>query len=113
MEAHYSGVALDELFLCLFVLMQGSLMSPWISIPPAIGGFHALRNKLCVFYSRYRHYGVYVTHEEDQLVDGDDVLRNPVIVLDKNSESYINLKYPIHSKEDTELTKGLAPKHKC
>ena len=88
-------------------------MSPWISILPTIGGFGAPRNKLLFFYSRYRHYGVYVTHEEDQLVDGDDVLRNPVIVLDKNSESYINLKYPIHSKEDTELTKGLAPKHKC
>jgi len=68
---------------------------------------------LTIALLRYRHYGVYVTHEEDQLVDGDDVLRNPVIVLDKNSESYINLKYPIHSKEDTELTKGLAPKHKC
>ena len=60
-----------------------------------------------VLYSRYRQYGVYLTHEEDQLVDGDDVLRNPVVVLDKNSESYINLRYPIHSKEDSELTKGL------
>ena len=50
---------------------------------------------------------MYLTHEEDQLVDGDDVLRNPVVVLDKNSESYINLRYPIHSKEDSELTKGL------
>ena len=59
---------------------------------------------------RYRHYGVYLTHEEDQLVDGDDVLRNPVVVLDKNSESYINLRYPIHSKEESELTKGLTPK---
>ena len=65
------------------------------------------RSSLIVCYSRYRHYGVYVTHEEDQLVDGDDVLRNPVVVLDKNSESYINLKYPIHSKDDTELTKSL------
>jgi len=45
--------------------------------------------------SRYRHYGVYVTHEEDQLVDDDDVLRNPVVVLDRNSESYINLRYPV------------------
>ena len=63
-------------------------------------------------YFRYRHYGVYLTHEEDQLVDGDDVLRNPVVVLDKNSESYINLRYPIHSKEDSELTKGLTPQ-KC
>lgn len=62
---------------------------------------------LTVLLLRYRHYGVYVTHEEDQLVDGDDVLRNPVVVLDKNSESYINLKYPIHSKDDTELTKSL------
>ena len=60
-------------------------------------------------FFRYRHYGVYLTHEEDQLVDGDDVLRNPVVVLDKNSESYINLRYPIHSKEDSELTKGLTP----
>ena len=62
------------------------------------------------FFCRYRHYGVYLTHEEDQLVDGDDVLRNPVVVLDKNSESYINLRYPIHSKEESELTKGLTPK---
>ena len=44
---------------------------------------------------RYLHYGVYVTHEEDQLVDDDDVLRNPVVVLDRNSESYINLRYPV------------------
>ena len=36
-----------------------------------------------------------MTHEEDQLVDDDDVLRNPVVVLDRNSESYINLRYPV------------------
>ena len=65
-----------------------------------------------VLISRYRQYGVYLTHEEDQLVDGDDVLRNPVVVLDKNSESYINLRYPIHSKEDSELTKGLQQSQK-
>ena len=45
--------------------------------------------------NRYRHYGVYMTHEEDQLVDNEDVLRNPVVVLDRNSESYINLRYPV------------------
>ena len=65
---------------------------------------------ILLLFCRYRHYGVYLTHEEDQLVDGDDVLRNPVVVLDKNSESYINLRYPIHSKEESELTKGLTPK---
>ena len=43
---------------------------------------------------RYRHYGVYETHEDDQLVDEED-LRNPVVVLDRNQESYINLKYPV------------------
>ena len=69
---------------------------------------HCFLQKYFQFF-RYRHYGVYLTHEEDQLVDGDDVLRNPVVVLDKNSESYINLRYPIHSKEDSELTKGLTP----
>lgn len=30
-----------------------------------------------------------------QLVDDDDMLRNPVVVLDRNSESYINLRYPV------------------
>lgn len=55
--------------------------------------------------AKYRHYGVYLTHEEDQLVDGDDVLRNPVVVLDKNSESYINLRYPVHSTDESELKK--------
>ena len=44
---------------------------------------------------RYRHYGVYETHEDDQLVDDEDLLRNPVVVLDRNQESYINLKYPV------------------
>ena len=55
---------------------------------------------------RYRHYGVYLTHEnEDQLFhtgedDDLDILRNPVIVLDKNAESYINLRYPTLSQHD-------------
>ena len=44
---------------------------------------------------RYRHYGVYETNEDDQLVDDEDLLRNPVVVLDRNQESYINLKYPV------------------
>ena len=44
---------------------------------------------------RYRHYGVYETHEDDTLVDDEDLLRNPVVVLDRNQESYINLKYPV------------------
>ena len=44
---------------------------------------------------RYRHYGVYETHEDDQLVDDEDLLRNPVVVLDRNQESYVNLKYPV------------------
>ena len=36
-----------------------------------------------------------MTREEDQLVDDEDLLRNPVVVLDRNSESYINLRYPV------------------
>lgn len=56
---------------------------------------------LAMVVHRYRHYGAYLTHEEDQLVDVDDQLaRNPVVVLDKNSESYINLKYPVVLPEE-------------
>ena len=57
-------------------------------------------------FFRYRHYGVYLTHENDQQLfqDGEedslDILRNPVIVLDKNAESYINLRYPTLSQHD-------------
>ena len=42
---------------------------------------------LVVVVVRYRHYGVYLTHEKDQLVEeeGDSRLRNPVVVLDQNS----------------------------
>ena len=59
---------------------------------------------------RYRHYGVYLTHEDDQQLfhanggnsvdDNLDILRNPVIVLDKNAESYINLRYPTLSQHN-------------
>jgi len=28
-------------------------------------------------------------------VDDDEMMRNPVVVLDRNSESYINLRYPV------------------
>ena len=61
--------------------------------------------KIMIFF-RYRHYGVYLTHENDQQLfnagedDTLDILRNPVIVLDKNAESYINLRYPTLSQHD-------------
>ena len=58
-------------------------------------------------FCRYRHYGVYLTHEDDDQLfhtghedDNLDILRNPVIVLDKNAESYINLRYPTLSQHD-------------
>ena len=62
---------------------------------------------LCHIF-RYRHYGVYLTHEDDdqlfhtghEVDDNLDILRNPVIVLDKNAESYINLRYPTLSQHD-------------
>ena len=61
-----------------------------------------------ISYPRYRHYGVYLTHEDDdqlfhtghEVDDNLDILRNPVIVLDKNAESYINLRYPTLSQHD-------------
>ena len=65
--------------------------------------FQLPKNTFC----RYRHYGVYLTHEDDDQLfhtghedDNLDILRNPVIVLDKNAESYINLRYPTLSQHD-------------
>ena len=51
---------------------------------------------------------MYLTHEDDdqlfhtghEVDDNLDILRNPVIVLDKNAESYINLRYPTLSQHD-------------
>ena len=67
-------------------------------------------NAILYLYSsdRYRQYGVYLTHEDDQQLfhqtredeDNLDILRNPVVVLDKNAESYINLRYPSLSQHD-------------
>ena len=75
--------------------------------------------------SRYRYYGVYFTNEEGRevfvrrsgqnghpetpcVLSGDidvasvdsgadpiDLLRNPAIILEKNKDSYVNLRYPI------------------
>ena len=55
--------------------------------------------------SRYRYYGVYFTNEDSSadaystghcdIEDSLDILRNPMVVLEKNSESYVNLRYPL------------------
>eukprot|EP00095_Tigriopus_kingsejongensis_P000473 maker-scaffold1054_size66621-snap-gene-0.8 protein:Tk00473 transcript:maker-scaffold1054_size66621-snap-gene-0.8-mRNA-1 annotation:"insulin-like growth factor-binding protein complex acid labile chain" len=67
--------------------------SPYVAIGVAASLLTIL---VIILIIRYRHYGVYMTHEEGHLVDGDDeLLRNPVVILDRNSESYVNLKYPI------------------
>jgi hypothetical protein len=35
------------------------------------------------------------------LVDGEDeLLENPVVVLDRNAESYVNLRYPLSPELD-------------
>ena len=47
---------------------------------------------LVILLSRYRHYGVYHTGEEED--NETNILTNPITVLDKNSESYIDLRYP-------------------
>ena len=47
---------------------------------------------LVMVVSKYRHYGVYLTGEEED--KENNILTNPVTVLDKNSESYIDLRYP-------------------
>ena len=70
---------------------------------------------------RYRHYGVYRTKESDQLMDNGcnggntsggnteedeeaTILRNAVVViLDKNAESYVNLKYPVNELNGDDL----------
>ena len=71
--------------------------------------------KLIFLLPRYRYYGVYHTNEDSReifnngsnetcndLVGGNggapdpiDLLSNPVVILDKNTESYVNLRYPI------------------
>ena len=76
--------------------------SPYVAVGVAAVLVTAFAAAIAV---RYRHYGVYETHEDDQLVDDEDLLRNPVVVLDRNQESYINLKYPVLvSNAKVELT---------
>ena len=45
-----------------------------------------------VLVTKYRHYGVYVTGEEDD--KEASILTDPIHVLDRESESYVNLRYP-------------------
>jgi len=70
-------------------------------------------------FTRYRYYGVYLTHEDSREIfnngsnetcnsadaaDPVDLLNNPVVVLDKNTDSYVNLRYPIEPMHATTIS---------
>ena len=56
---------------------------------------------LCFFVlfiiSKYRHYGVYNTGEKDD--KESNILIDPIHILDRESDSYVNLRYPTLAKE--------------
>ena len=56
---------------------------------------------LCFFtlfiISKYRHYGVYNTGEKDD--KESNILIDPIHILDRESDSYVNLRYPTLAKD--------------
>ena len=50
-----------------------------------------------ILVSRYRHYGVYKTGEEDD--KEESILTDPIHVLDRQADSYVSLRYPTLAKD--------------
>ena len=50
-----------------------------------------------VVVSRYRHYGVYITGEEED--KESSVLTDPINLLHRETNSYIDLRYPTMTKD--------------
>ena len=50
-----------------------------------------------IIVSKYRHYGVYNTGEEDD--KEECILTDPIHVLDRQLDSYVNLRYPTMTKD--------------
>ena len=52
---------------------------------------------LAILVSRYRHYGVYLTGEEED--KENRILTDPINILGRETNSYINLRYPTLTKQ--------------